>query len=268
MDAGGDIMKFIIFLFLTLSSTVFAATAPARLAVVCPPKMATLASESSGKVRQTPHMTAQDEAEFSDFIVQNKPLFFNILRPLVKNKNDLEDVFQEGSLKLYRYWNGYRDIGRKRTTWAVVIFKRIGLNYIRDNKRWNSHFSETSSFDSDNGTSISVLDQADALVAIAKFRTGESTLDDLIRIQDISPLFASIDELPAIQKEAIQLQYFGEVGPSSKILYEKYGSDYQDKMPYGEMAKILNISQGALKSVLFRANETLRADRAYIDQLN
>jgi RNA polymerase sigma-70 factor (ECF subfamily) len=173
---------------------------------------------------------AGDEASF-DFLLQKyrSPLV-NFLYRMVRDTATAEDLAQEVFLRVYRARKQYTP-SAKFTTWLFRIATNVALNSVRDNR----YDKLAVSIDAPVGDE----DPAPRELPAREMRIDEHMIER-DRTEFIQRAIAS---LPEKQRVA--------------VLLHKY-----EEMDYGEIARILDCSESALKSLLFRAYETLRVQLA------
>ncbi len=173
---------------------------------------------------------AGDEASF-DFLLQKyrSPLV-NYLNRMVRDTATAEDLAQEVFLRVYRARKQYTP-SAKFTTWLFRIATNLALNSVRDNRHQRMGISLDAP--------VAGEDSAPMELPARELRIDEHMIErdraDIIR--------RAIWSLPEKQRAA--------------VLLHKY-----EEMDYIEIARILECSEGALKSLLFRAYETLRVQLA------
>jgi RNA polymerase sigma-70 factor (ECF subfamily) len=137
---------------------------------------------------------------------------------------------QEVFLRVYRSRSNYEPTA-KFTTWLFRIATHLALNWIRDGK--NEKLQDSLDQHGEDGTPRQLADRA---------RTIEQELLYRARMQEVRQ---AIETLPAKQRAA--------------VLMHKY-----EEMEYTQIAKVLSCSDSAVKSLLFRAYETLRGRLAHM----
>jgi RNA polymerase sigma-70 factor, ECF subfamily len=173
---------------------------------------------------------AGDDASF-DFLLQKyrSPLV-NFLHRMVRDTATAEDLAQEVFLRVYRARKQYTP-SAKFTTWLFRIATNVALNSVRDNRRQKLEMSLDAPLNDE--------DSAPRELPAREMRIDEHLLErdraDFIR--------RAIGSLPEKQRVA--------------VLLHKY-----EEMDYVEIARILDCTEGALKSLLFRAYENLRVQLA------
>lgn len=173
---------------------------------------------------------AGDDASF-DFLLQKyrSPLV-NFLNRMVRDSATAEDLAQEVFLRVYRARRQYTP-SAKFTTWLFRIATNLALNAVRDNR----HLRMAVSLDAPAGDEDS---------APMELPGPEMRIDEHMIERDRTEFIRrAIASLPEKQRAA--------------VLLHKY-----EEMDYGEIARILDCSESALKSLLFRAYETLRVQLA------
>jgi RNA polymerase sigma-70 factor (ECF subfamily) len=142
---------------------------------------------------------------------------------MVRDRGMAEDLAQEVFLRVYKSRERYQPEARF-TTWLYRIATNLALNAIRDRK---DKISDTPS-DDDDGPTVEIFVDPQPT---AEQQLIQSDRERLIR--------QAVEALPENQRAAV-------------ILHK-----YQD-VDYRQIAKILRVSESAVKSLLFRAYETLR----------
>ena len=177
---------------------------------------------------------AGDEQSFALLLHRYRTPLVNFLYRMVRNREQAEDLAQEVFIRVYRARADYVP-SAKFTTWLFRIATNLALNSIRDTRHQRMEVSLDApvTADSEEGDERP-LDVAEKNPNIEQHLVQEAQRD-MIR--------HAIDKLPEKQRAAVLLH------------------KYQD-LDYGEISKILSCSESALKSLLFRAYETLRVELA------
>jgi RNA polymerase sigma-70 factor (ECF subfamily) len=173
---------------------------------------------------------AGDEASF-DFLLQKyrSPLV-NFLNRMVRDQATAEDLAQEVFLRVYRARKQYTP-SAKFTTWMFRIATNLALNSVRDNRHRRMGISLDAPLDGEDSAPM-------------ELPARERRIDERIIERDrVEIIRRAIWSLPEKQRAAVVLHKYEE-------------------MDYAEIAGILDCSEGALKSMLFRAYETLRVELA------
>jgi len=177
---------------------------------------------------------AGDEQSFALLLHRYRTPLVNFLYRMVRNREQAEDLAQEVFIRVYRARADYVP-SAKFTTWLFRIATNLALNSVRDTRyqRMEVSLDAPVTVDSEDGDKRPI-DVAEKNPNIEEHLVQEAQRD-MIR--------HSIDKLPEKQRAAVLLH------------------KYQD-LDYGEISKILECSESALKSLLFRAYETLRVELA------
>ena len=177
---------------------------------------------------------AGDERSFELLLQRYRTPLVNFLYRMVRAREEAEDLAQEVFLRVYRARKDYVP-SAKFTTWLFRIATNLALNSVRDNRyqRMEVSLDAPVTIDTEDGDE-KVLDIAEKHPNIEQYLVEESR-KKMIR--------HAIDKLPEKQRAA--------------VLMHKY-----QELDYGDIARILECSESALKSLLFRAYETLRVELA------
>lgn len=172
---------------------------------------------------------AGDDSSF-DFLLQKyrSPLV-NFLYRMVRDTATAEDLAQEAFLRVYRARKQYTP-SAKFTTWLFRIATNLALNSVRDNRYAK--------------LGVPLDSPADEDAAPMELPAPVMRIDEHMIERDRTEFIRrAIASLPEKQRAA--------------VLLHKY-----EEMDYGEIARILDCSESALKSLLFRAYESLRVQLA------
>lgn len=175
---------------------------------------------------------AGDEQSFELLLRKYRIPLVNFLYRMVRDTAVAEDLAQEVFLRVYRARQEYAP-SAKFTTWMFRIATNLALNSVRDNRHRQMEVSMDQTVDTgeDEQRPFEVPDRAP---------TVEQELVALTRSETI---MRAVHALPEKQRAAVLLHKYQE-------------------MDYAEIARILECSESALKSLLFRAYETLRTELA------
>ncbi|MFI5059457.1 MAG: RNA polymerase sigma factor [Candidatus Acidiferrales bacterium] len=177
---------------------------------------------------------AGDEQSFALLLQRYRGPLVNFLYRMVRGREEAEDLAQEVFLRVYRARKEYVP-SAKFTTWMFRIATNLALNSVRDNRYQRREVSIDApvSADAEDGDERT-LDVAEKHPNIEQHLIEEAR-SKMIR--------HAIKKLPEKQRAAVLLHKYQE-------------------LDYSEIAKILECSESALKSLLFRAYETLRVELA------
>jgi RNA polymerase sigma-70 factor (ECF subfamily) len=170
-----------------------------------------------------------DEASFSELLQRYRTPVVNFLQRMVRDRATAEDLAQEVFLRIYRARKKYVP-SAKFTTWLFRIATNLALNSLRDGRY---HHLE-----------VSLDAPADENTAPLDLPSKGRAADERLMDQDRSAFIRrAIEKLPEKQRAAVMMHKFQE-------------------MDYSEISEALGCSESALKSLLFRAYETLRVELA------
>jgi RNA polymerase sigma-70 factor (ECF subfamily) len=165
-----------------------------------------------------------DTVSFEILLRRYRLPLVSYFRRMVRDHGLAEDLAQEVFLRVYKSRERYQPDARF-TTWLYRIATNLALNAIRDRK---DEVSDTPSDDSGEGSTLE------------RFVDPRPTVEQQLVQGDRERLIRqAVEALPQNQRLAV-------------ILHK-----YQD-VEYRQIAGILSVSESAVKSLLFRAYETLR----------
>ena len=176
---------------------------------------------------------AGDDASFELLLQRYRTPLVNFLCRMVRDEAAAEDLAQEVFLRVYRARKSYAP-SAKFTTWLFRIATNLALNALRDGR---FRLLENS-LDATDENEQRVLDVPDR---------GPNVVERLMERDRAARIRRAIRALPGKQRAAVLLHKYHE-------------------LDYDEIARILGCSESALKSLLFRAYETLRVQLAPLVQ--
>ena len=171
-----------------------------------------------------------DGASFGVLLEKHRSPVVHFLYRMVQNHAVAEELAQEVFLRVYRSRGTYEPTARF-TTWLFRIATHLALNALRDGK--NERLQERLD---DDSSDMPVRQVSDLRPSVEQSLVYQAKLDEVRR---------AIAALPEKQRAA--------------VLMHKY-----EEMEYTQIAKVLSCSESAVKSLLFRAYETLRARLAHM----
>ena len=183
---------------------------------------------------------ADDAHSFGELLDRNRLLVVQYLLRMVQNRAIAEELAQDVFVRIYRSRHNYEP-SAKFTTWMFRIASHLALNWMRD-ERHERAAVRLDGARADGSGSGAARDDLPARQLQDKSPSVEHSLVCEIRLQEIRDSIAS---LPAKQRAA--------------VLMHKY-----EEMEYSQIAQALECSESAVKSLLFRAYETLRARLAHL----
>ena len=170
---------------------------------------------------------AGDDSAF-DFLIQKyrRPII-NFMYRMAHNSAVAEDLAQEVFLRVYRSRSSY-EASAKFTTWLYRIATNLGMNYSRDTRH-------------ERPENVMNLDEPDEETGQARDLADKtpSVEEEIMQRERLQAIRQKVEALPERQKMA--------------VLMHKY-----QQMDYRQIAEVLKLSESATKSLLFRADETLR----------
>ena len=171
-----------------------------------------------------------DQASFGLLLERHRGPVIHFLYRMVQNSAVSEDLAQEVFLRVFRSRHTYEP-SAKFTTWLFRIATHLALNWIRDGRKDRLQDS---------------LDETGADGVPRQLAGREPTVEQtLVYRVKLNEVRNAIDSLPVKQRAA--------------VLMHKY-----EEMEYSQIAGVLSCSDSAVKSLLFRAYETLRVRLAHL----
>jgi RNA polymerase sigma-70 factor (ECF subfamily) len=171
-----------------------------------------------------------DETSFALLLERHRSPVVNFLHRMVQNRAVSEELAQEVFLRVYRSRETYEPTA-KFTTWLFRIATHLALNWIRDGKKEKSN--ESLNEEVMEGMERQVADHQPSV---------EQTMIYEVKVQEIRK---AIEALPEKQRAAV-------------LMHKYQGLDYS------QISGALSCTESAVKSLLFRAYETLRSRLAHL----
>ncbi len=175
---------------------------------------------------------AGDDASFELLLRRYRTPLVNFLYRMVREQATAEDLAQEVFLRVYRARKQYAP-NAKFTTWLFRIATNLALNAVRDGRYRQMEVSldQSSERGEDEQPAMDLPDR-------------EANIEQRLLARDRTALIRrAILALPEKQRAAVLLHKYQE-------------------LDYNEITRILDCSESAVKSLLFRAYETLRVQLA------
>lgn len=173
-----------------------------------------------------------DSQSFALLLARHRAPVIHFLYRMIQNQAVAEELAQEVFLRVYRSRANYEPTA-KFTTWLFRIASHVALNHIRDGKHERNQESLDQEHDDGLGRQVAIQ---------------EPTVEQqMLREAKFEEIRRTIQLLPAKQRAA--------------VLMHKY-----EEMDYAQIAAALECSESAVKSLLFRAYETLRAKLAHMSR--
>lgn len=171
-----------------------------------------------------------DGESFALLLKKHRSAVIHFLYRMVQNRAIAEELAQDVFLRVYRSRNTYEPTA-KFTTWLFRIAAHLALNSLRDGRNeWKQEHLDDTSEDTPNRQ---LPDRSPSV---------EYRMVSEVKLEEVRQAVAA---LPDKQRAA--------------VLMHKY-----EELEYSQIASVLNCSESAVKSLLFRAYETLRARLAHM----
>jgi RNA polymerase sigma-70 factor, ECF subfamily len=171
-----------------------------------------------------------DQASFGLLLERHRGPVIHFLYRMVQNQAVAEELAQEVFLRVYRSRETYEPTA-KFTTWLFRIATHLALNWIRDGR--NEKLQDSLDQEMPDGATRQVADRA---------KTVEQELVYQVKLREVRQ---AIEGLPAKQRAAVMMHKYEE-------------------LEYTQIAGVLSCSESAVKSLLFRAYESLRTRLAHM----
>lgn len=171
-----------------------------------------------------------DDVSFGLLLDRHRRPVIHFLYRMVQNQAVSEELAQEVFLRVYRARASYEPTA-KFTTWLFRIASHLAINWLRD--RRNERLQDSLDQRQPDGLVLQVADHA---------MTKEHEMVYRARLAEVR---GAIETLPAKQRAAVLMHKYEEMG-------------------YTQISRALNCSESAVKSLLFRAYETLRTRLAHM----
>lgn len=178
---------------------------------------------------------AGDEDSFRVLLEKHRNPVIHFVYRMVQDRAVAEELSQEVFLRVYRSRESYEPTARF-TTWLFRIATHLALNWLRDRKHERAHQRLDAPRDPAHESGPIAREVSDRKPSV------EQRMVYQTRLQEVRDAIAL---LPEKQRAA--------------VLMHKY-----EDMEYSQIANVLECSESAVKSLLFRAYESLRAKLAHM----
>ena len=172
-----------------------------------------------------------DTSAFTQILERHRNQMVGFMYRMVQDRGVAEELAQELFLRVYRARASYEPTARF-TTWMFRIATHLALNWLRDHRKERNR--ESLDEEIAEGVGRQVLDHAPN---VEQRLLTDSRLNEVRR---------AVEQLPDKQRAA--------------VLMHKYKD-----LEYSQIARTLECSESAVKSLLFRAYERLRSRLAHLD---
>jgi RNA polymerase sigma-70 factor, ECF subfamily len=171
-----------------------------------------------------------DQGSFELLLEKHRGPMIHFLHRMVQNDAVAEELSQEVFLRVYKSRGNYQP-SAKFTTWLFRIATHLALNWIRDGRNEKSQTS---------------LDREAADGGTRQLADRRRTVEqELLYEAKLREVRQAISSLPAKQRAAVMMHKYQE-------------------MEYAQIAGVIGCTESAVKSLLFRAYEALRARLAHM----
>ncbi|MGQ0613202.1 MAG: RNA polymerase sigma factor [Planctomycetaceae bacterium] len=172
---------------------------------------------------------AGDESAYSVLVQRHENSVMSLTYRYLGNRADAEDLSQEVFLRIYRARKRYRPEA-KFTTWLYRVAANACLNEMRRRKTRATH----------GASPLREAGEEEGAAPAATGDAGAGPVEALAREELRGQVRAAVDALPERQRLALLMNKFHGLG-------------------YEELAQTLELSVPAVKSLLTRARENVRA---------
>lgn len=179
--------------------------------------------ENSRDIQLMERIGTGDHRAFRELVERHQHAVIGTVAKMLGNSAEAEDISQQVFLRIWRHAKRYRP-DAKFTTYLFTITRNLVFNESRRKKRRN----EISSDAREEESHVQVPDD------VSRQPDYELLQEELRNAVD-----RAIASLPEQQRLAVVLRRY-------------------EQMPYEEIAKVLDLSVSAVKSLLFRARTSLR----------
>lgn len=167
----------------------------------------------------------KDENAFSELVVRYEKFVYSVVFAELKNSDDAFDVSQEVFIRLYNAAGGFRCESTLKT-WLYRMCKNCAYDYMR---KYYKH----------RALSLTVKDPQEETAEDIDVVAQSTPDEEIIRKEQIMAVRKAIKKLPEEQRDVI-------------VLRELEG------LQYSEIAIMLGISEGTVKSRISRGREALK----------
>jgi len=171
-----------------------------------------------------------DAESFALLLERHRTPVIHFLYRMIQNQAVAEELAQETFLRVYRSRESYEPTA-KFTTWLFRIATHLALNWLRDHKNSRGE--------------VALDEPSDGFPTLQVAHREASVEQRLVKESKAAEVRRAIGSLPQKQRGA--------------VLMHKY-----QEMEYRQIATALKCSESAVKSLLFRAYETLRTRLAHM----
>ena len=171
-----------------------------------------------------------DSQSFRLLVQDYQKLVAHVVFRMISNQADREEIAQEVFLKVYQNLSKF-EFNSKLSTWIAKIAYNLSLNFLQKKKVTLLDDVKNQNTDSGNGKLNSAI---------------ETVYDE----SDLPDTFTMVNQRNEILNEAIK-----KLPIQQKTIVTLY---HLDEMSYKEIAEIMDLPEGTVKSYLFRARKSLK----------
>jgi RNA polymerase sigma-70 factor (ECF subfamily) len=187
-------------------------------------------TEDSVLVREA---QAGNHAAFDQLVRYHDRAVLKLVFRITRSPNDIEDIYQEALLKVYRNIGGFR-FESAFSTWIYRIVTNVCLDHLRKNQKKKEKSTITVG---DKGEEYDFMSQ------ISDDRPAHDPERQLFRLELRANITSALERLTPRERMAFELRHFQELKIS-------------------DVSEILNTSVSSTKTTLFRATRKLRTQLA------
>ena len=166
-----------------------------------------------------------DNDAFSLLVEKYQTKVYNLALRMSGNEDDAFDLAQDSFVRAWRNLGSFQ-FESSFSTWLFRLTSNICLDFLRAKKRRAA-------------VSLTVTDEEDEESQLAVPDPGKTPEEAVIAAEDRALLTRALNELPADQRQILTLRAI-------------------DDLSYAEIAEILHLQEGTVKSRLSRARTALR----------
>ncbi len=179
--------------------------------------------ENSRDIQLMERIGAGDHRAFRELVERHQNAIVGTVAKMLGNPSEAEDIAQQVFLRVWRHAKRYRPEA-KFTTYLFTITRNLVFNESRRKKRRNE---------------VSADEREENSHTLIPADPSQQPDSELLQEELKQAVDKAIASLPEPQRMAVVLRRY-------------------EQMPYEEIAKVLELSVSAVKSLLFRARTTLR----------
>lgn len=166
-----------------------------------------------------------DEQAFSAIVKLYEKQVYNSALYIAKNREDAFDISQEVFLKLWRTLPAFRGEASLKT-WIAKITRTCAIDYV---KARNAKTASSLTYENDEEKDIEVIDDD----------VSSNPMQSYERKETVAAVRQAVDTLPEPIRETLILREFHDLS-------------------YADIAKLLGISEGTVKSRISRGREQIK----------